>query len=327
MRFPLALKSLPDSVLEVVPVIVADIVEEQTGSRPIMSGFKPDVKLDGTDVKLTLNGLGADDLGKLSLGDLTKEAITRTTKWVVHAVTLIAAVSSTKDALSFEEDTLDALLDGFAASGWKKATAATIPGGDDPKVASATAAKPHARKAASAAKVGVAEAQGPKAVVAAATASSKTEKAEKADKPTPKKADSTTTASTKTTTSKPDADPPAAAPELSATVEHAGVVATRWGPPGRVCRVCQGCLRRPEPAPGDGPEAVLRGRAEARERSRVEGGRPGQGLQGAPEEHVPAAPGALRAASFFLRLLGTAQTAALHADFPRGAQGGIGLPA
>ena len=140
VRYPLALKSLPDSVTEVVPVFVADIVEEQTGHRPIMNGFKPDVKLDGMDVKLTLNGLSADDLGKLSLGDLTTETISRTKKRVIHAVTLIAAVSSTKDALSFEQDTLDALLEGFVANGWTRTAAATIPGGDDPKVASATAA-------------------------------------------------------------------------------------------------------------------------------------------------------------------------------------------
>jgi hypothetical protein len=191
VRYPLALKSLPDSVLEVVPVLVADIVEEQTGSRPIMNGFKPDVKLDGMDVKLTLNGLSPDDLGKLSLGDLTTEAISRTKKWVIHAVTLIAAVSSTKDALSFEQDTLDALLEGFTANGWKRTAAATIPGGDDPKVASATAAKPHAHRAALAAKVGVAEAQAAQAAKAAAPA---------------------TTTPSKTA-------PPAAAPEPSATVE------------------------------------------------------------------------------------------------------------
>ena len=159
VRYPLALKSLPDSLLEVVPVFVADIVEEQTGHRPIMSGFKPDVKLDGTDVKLTLNGLGPDDLGKLSLGDLTTETLDRSKKWVVHAITLIAAVASTKDTLSFEEDTLEALMDGFAANGWHKAEAAKIPGMDDPKVASATA-KVHAHvKAGSEGKSGVAEAQ------------------------------------------------------------------------------------------------------------------------------------------------------------------------
>jgi hypothetical protein len=221
VRFPLAIKSLPDSVMEVVPVIVADIVEEQTGNRPTMNGFKPDVKLDGTDVKLTLNGLSPDDLGKLSMGDLTKEAVSRTTKWVGHAVTIIAAVSSTKDKLSFEEDTLDALLDGFAAGGWKKTAAVTIPGGDDPKVASATAAKPHARraaKAAPAAKMGVAEAQA-KADAAATTTPGKTEKTDKADKADKAtKTLKTAAAATTPATVKPVTERPAAAPEPSAAV-------------------------------------------------------------------------------------------------------------
>jgi hypothetical protein len=176
-----------------------------------MNGFKPDVKLDGMDVKLTLNGLGPDDLGKLSLGDLTTEAISRTKKWVIHAVTLIAAVSSTKDALSFEQDTLDALLEGFVSSGWKKTAAATIPGGDDPKVASATAAKPHAHRAASAAKagVGVAEAQAAQVAKAAAPAPTTPSKTDKTDK------------TAKTVTAKPGADAPASAPEPSASVEAA----------------------------------------------------------------------------------------------------------
>jgi hypothetical protein len=194
VRYPLALKSLPASVLEVVPVIVADIVEEQTGSRPLMNGFKPDVKLDGMDVKLTLNGLGPDDLGKLSLGDLTSETLNRTKKWVVHAITLIGAVSSTKDTLSFEQDTLDALLDGFAANGWKKAEAAKIPGGDDPRVASATA-KVHAHgKASSGVKAGVAEAQGAKVPTKTTATAKGTGPATKAaSKPTTKKPTKSTT--------------------------------------------------------------------------------------------------------------------------------------
>ncbi|HEY1691137.1 MAG TPA: hypothetical protein VGG39_03195 [Polyangiaceae bacterium] len=216
VRFPLALKSLPDSVLEVVPGIVADIVEEQTGNRPIMSGFKPDVKLDGTDVKLTLNGLGQDDLGKLSLGDLTKEAVSRTTTWVGHAVTIIGSVSSTKDKLSFEEDTLDALLDGFAAGGWKKTAAATIPGSDDPKVASAAAAKPHAhRRAGAAAKVGVAEAQkkSPAATATAAATPGKTDRTDKADRT--EKTLRAVKAVTRATAEAADSDAPADAPEPS----------------------------------------------------------------------------------------------------------------
>ena len=198
VRYPLALKSLFDSVTEVV---VADIVEEQTGHRPIMSGFKPDVKLDGTDVKLTLNGLGPDDLGKLSLGELTTETLDRTKKWVVHAITLIGAVSSTKDTLSFEQDTLDALLDGFAANGWKKAEAAKIPGGDDPKVAGATA-KVHTHGKASSAKSGVAEAQGAKVAIKATTTAKGTGPAPKGTTKTPTKkpGKSTTTPATAPTT-------------------------------------------------------------------------------------------------------------------------------
>jgi hypothetical protein len=201
VRYPLALKSLFDSVTEVVPVFVADIVEEQTGHRPIMSGFKPDVKLDGTDVKLTLNGLGPDDLGKLSLGELTTETLDRTKKWVVHAITLIGAVSSTKDTLSFEQDTLDALLDGFAANGWKKAEAAKIPGGDDPKVAGATA-KVHTHGKASSAKSGVAEAQGAKVAIKATTTAKGTGPAPKGTTKTPTKkpGKSTTTPATAPTT-------------------------------------------------------------------------------------------------------------------------------
>ena len=47
------------SVKQMVPVYIADIVEEQTGKRPSMQGLKPDVSLDGTDVKITINGLEA----------------------------------------------------------------------------------------------------------------------------------------------------------------------------------------------------------------------------------------------------------------------------
>jgi len=222
VRYPLALKSLPDSVQEVVPVFVADIVEEQTGHRPIMSGFKPDVKLDGTDVKLTLNGLGPDDLGKLSLGDLTTETLSRTKNWVVHAITLIGAASSTKDTLSFEEDTLDALLDGFAANGWKKADAARIPGMDDPRVAGATA-KVHAHlKAGASAKSGVAEAQGKVTGTARGTGPKNGDPPAKGTKQTTgKKPGKTTTPQTTTTSTKPSTRAAGKAPATTVTATAA----------------------------------------------------------------------------------------------------------
>jgi prefoldin subunit 5 len=163
LRYPLALKSLPDSAKEMVPIIVADIIEEQTGHRPILSGFHPDVKLDGTDIKVTINGLEPGDLGKLSLGDLTTQTLDRSKKWVVHVVTLLGTVSSTRETLSFEQDALDALLDGFAAGGWKRTDLAKLPAWDDPKVASAQA-RVHTRGGA-----GVAEAQAKGAKVGKST--------------------------------------------------------------------------------------------------------------------------------------------------------------
>ena len=215
VRFPLAIKSLPDSVQEVVPVFVADIVEEQTGHRPTMNGFKPDIKLDGTDVKVTLNGLGPDDLGKLSMGDLTTQTLDRTKKWVVHAITLLAAVSSTKDTLSFEQDTLDALLDGFGAGGWKAAEAVKIPDEEDPKIASATA-KVRAHVKATVAKAGVAEAQGSKSTAAKAASTKSDAPAKGADRTTAKKPSkkSVTAATTKpaTTPANPKSTTTAAGP-------------------------------------------------------------------------------------------------------------------
>jgi hypothetical protein len=162
VRYPLAAKSLPDAVKEVVPVIIADIVEEQTGHRPILDGFKPDVSLDGLDVKVTINGLEAKDLGKLSLGDLTTETLKRTKAWVLHATTLLADISATKTRLDFEADTLDAIVGGFSGAGWTKVEAAKIPDEKDPKVASATAkVRHHVATADSSrtARAGVAEAQ------------------------------------------------------------------------------------------------------------------------------------------------------------------------
>jgi hypothetical protein len=160
LRYPMAMTSMVDSVKQMVPIYVADIIEEQTGHRPVLSGFKPDVSLDGTDVKITINGLSKDDLGKISVGDLTTQTIGRTKDWVVHTLGLLPAISSTKDHLNFEQDTLDALLDGFAKNGWKRVEAVQIPLATDPKVASATAKiRPHVKPAPKAPAIGVAAAQ------------------------------------------------------------------------------------------------------------------------------------------------------------------------
>ncbi len=190
LRYPLAIPTMTDSIKQVVPVFVADIIEEQTGHRPLMQGFKPDIALDGTDVKVTINGLSKDDLGKIQLGDLTTQTIGRTKDWVIHTLALLGAISSTKDHLNFEQDTLDAMLDGFSKNGWTKVAPVVIPDMNDPKVKMATAkVRPHVKSdaAPAAPPVGVAAAQpatpaatpAPAPAPAAATPPAKTAKTAK----------------------------------------------------------------------------------------------------------------------------------------------------
>jgi hypothetical protein len=88
-------------------------------------------------VKLTLNGLSQDDLGKINMGDLTSQTVDRTQKWVKHAVGLLGSVGVTKENLAFSADALDAMIDGVVASGWTKVAAVKIPDSNDPSVKTA----------------------------------------------------------------------------------------------------------------------------------------------------------------------------------------------
>jgi hypothetical protein len=126
VRYPLALPGIKDALLDQVNIIIGDIVEEKTGHRPILSGFKPGVSLEGGNVTLTLNGIPVNDLGSLSVVDLTAEALKRTQTWVGHALTLMLDVGTTKEMLSFEENVLDALLQGFKSSGWNPPGPVTV---------------------------------------------------------------------------------------------------------------------------------------------------------------------------------------------------------
>jgi hypothetical protein len=144
VRYPLALQSLPDSIKEVVPQIVADIIEEKTGHRPPLANLKPDVTLDGSSVKVTLSGIDPGELGSLDMGDVTKEVVTRSGLWVVHALGLLATVNATKEALSFDHDAVSEIL-----AGWNPGAgvvAAKIPAADSPAVASAAPRKSVARR-------------------------------------------------------------------------------------------------------------------------------------------------------------------------------------
>ncbi|MDB4941188.1 MAG: uncharacterized protein JWP97_722 [Labilithrix sp.] len=127
VRYPMAATSLIDSTKAMAAVYVADVIEEKTGKRPSTQGLQPGVTMEGGSVAITLNGLTSADMGKLSMGELTSEVALRTTRWVGRAMGLLGTISSTKDQLTFEDDVLAALIDGFKAGGWNPPAATTIP--------------------------------------------------------------------------------------------------------------------------------------------------------------------------------------------------------
>ncbi len=127
VRYPLAATSLLDSAKTMAKIYVADIIEEKTGKRPSTQSLQPGVTLEDGKVAITLNGLSQSDMGKISMGDLTSETASRTTAWVKRAMGLLGTISATKEVLSFEDDVLAALLDGFKSAGYAPPQPATIP--------------------------------------------------------------------------------------------------------------------------------------------------------------------------------------------------------
>jgi hypothetical protein len=127
LRYPLAIKSLLDSAQQMAKVYVADVIEEKTGKRPSTQGLTPGVTLEGGKVAVTLNGISQNDLGKLSVGEVTSEVVSRTTAWVKRAAGLLGTIAATKEVLELEDDVLGAIVDGFSSAGWKAPAATTIP--------------------------------------------------------------------------------------------------------------------------------------------------------------------------------------------------------
>lgn len=116
MRYPLAMPSMTDDVQQAAKRFAADVIEEQTGHRPTLNGLSPDIKMDGTDVKLTLNGIPEDKLGDIALDDLVAETTIRTQDYVGSVLALTAYVAESEDRLAFQADLLEAWADGLAAT-------------------------------------------------------------------------------------------------------------------------------------------------------------------------------------------------------------------
>jgi hypothetical protein len=129
LGFPTAVKGVLPAIQKQVPIIVAAILEEKTGKRPDLAGFNPSVTLEANRVGVTLSGLSKEDLGKITIGDLTTETASRTQKWTAHAMALPASCSSTRDVLDFESDVLEALQSGFETGGYKAPAATMIADG------------------------------------------------------------------------------------------------------------------------------------------------------------------------------------------------------
>jgi hypothetical protein len=127
LRYPVAIPTMLDSTKAMVPVFLGDVVQEKTGKRPTLGGLQPGVTLEGGNVQITLNGLTQSELGSLSLGDVTSQTISRTQKWVGHALGLLGTIGWTKETLSFEGDLIDALLDGMKAGGYTAPAPPTMP--------------------------------------------------------------------------------------------------------------------------------------------------------------------------------------------------------
>ena len=125
LRYPMAVTSLHEDVLQSAKRVVADVIEEQTGKRPDMSALKPEVKLEGTDVKLTLNGLSASELLSLKPDELIEETTLRLSGYVGRVLTLIAFADETQNRLTFQGKVLDAWIDGM------KLSAATVQSSGD----------------------------------------------------------------------------------------------------------------------------------------------------------------------------------------------------
>jgi hypothetical protein len=127
VRYAFAATTLLDSAQTMAKIYIADVIEEKTGKRPTTQGLQPGVTMEGGKVAVTINGLSSSDMGKISMGELSSEVASRTTAWVKHAMGLLGTIASTKEILSFEDDVLSALLDGFKGAGYAPPQPATIP--------------------------------------------------------------------------------------------------------------------------------------------------------------------------------------------------------
>ncbi len=125
LRYPMAVTTLHEDVQSSAKRVVADVIEEQVGKRPDLGALKPEVKIDGGDVKLTLAGLSPSELLSLKPDEVIEETTLRLTNYVGRVLTLIAFVDESQTRLTFQGKVLDAWIEGM------KLTPASVSGAGD----------------------------------------------------------------------------------------------------------------------------------------------------------------------------------------------------
>lgn len=116
VRYPMAMPSLTTDLQQAATRFVADVIEEKTGHRPSTKGIAPEISLEGTDVKLGLNGVPSEALGELDMGEVVGEVTERTQSYAGRAFTLLADASETEDRLAFQAELLTAWREGLAVA-------------------------------------------------------------------------------------------------------------------------------------------------------------------------------------------------------------------
>lgn len=117
VRYPLATPGISDDVQKAAARFAADSVEDQIGARPDLTGIQPDVKLEGTDVKLTLNNVPAEKIGDIKVDQLVADTSTRTTTYFGRTLSLLGYTEEVNTRLELQEKILEAWVEGLGASG------------------------------------------------------------------------------------------------------------------------------------------------------------------------------------------------------------------
>jgi hypothetical protein len=117
LGYPRAIPGLQNTIKGTVISFVLEYVEDKTGKIVDTSKIDPQVTLNGTTPQITINGLTSDDLGKLSIGDLTSAVVDKTKQFVSDAFALPGRVGRVGEMLTLEGKILNAVEDGFKSQG------------------------------------------------------------------------------------------------------------------------------------------------------------------------------------------------------------------